>query len=262
MKILKDPTYEEYGLSPFLTRILQPPDKKYMSSEDFDTRVEDATVKTSKLAGKSVATEKINDQAVITEKIEDSNITTAKIAASAVTDEKVSDVKTNKIQVAASSVASVNVWELFYLGLIDQAITGGEVDGDPYVGYILDIIIYHSFSSWKSGAIPFYEVYGYSDSAVGTEMYANELVDLTVTGGSSTQTTSHFSYLFNDGVAAITEYIDLRWVVDWVSGTVTIGAQDVKAWLAIKYARTLDANVPAGGGGGDDYLHETIEVYL
>jgi hypothetical protein len=225
---IKDPSWDqkEYGYNRFLTQPLKSKDPNYRSSEEFDLESEDASVKTS----------------------------------------KVSDVATNKVKVAPKGISSskIRVWEIWYLGLISTVIVGGEIDGTPDIGYILNVYVHHSFSDFITDAIPFYMMWGYKQADagvnVGTWKKANSLYSLAVSGGSSTQSTSHESYKV--GPPNTSEYIHFQWTVMWVSGTVTIPVQTVKAYLCIMYSRIAETLPATAQGGGGGYLIEDINIYI
>ena len=159
-----------------------------------------------------------------------------------------------------------DVFKLYYLGLISAEIDGGEIDGDTYSSYVLDVFVHHNFSLYNASNIdnffvPFYMFWGYTNTAYGTNQYMNNLVTISTTGGSATKTTSHLSHLLASDPKQ--EYILFRWIVTWVSGTVTIPAQTLTTQLAIMYSKYRDTtgDTPPQGGG-DGVLYEAINIYI
>jgi len=161
---------------------------------------------------------------------------------------------------------STSIWELYYLDTIEQNIIGGELDGVDYSTYWLDIKVYHSFSEFVEGAIPYYMIWGkkvYGGLTAALVQTFGSLIDVDYSGGTATDGNSHESVLIDDGINPLEEYIRCQWFVYRSAGTVTISPQAVKFDLAIMYAREVQNVTPEptqGGGGG--ILYEPYEIYI
>jgi hypothetical protein len=179
----------------------------------------------------------------------------------------VDDVNGNQIMRLGDKGYSTSIWELYYLDTIEQAIIGGELDGVTYTTYWLDIRVYHSFSSFVSGAIPYYMIWGkemLGGSMPGLYQYANNLASLDINGGTyNGGSGDHQSVLINDGSNPLEEFIQCQWTVTRTAGTVVIPDQTVKFDLAIMYARTIQGTTPIPGqGGGGGILYKLYEIYI
>lgn len=185
-------------------------------------------------------------------------------------------VDSNGVDKVFQGPKSSGIFEVFFIGILEAVIEGGELDGVTYSTYVLDIFLNHDFSSQYPELTPLYHFWRDSRSTDGGgtfydhDISANEMGSLDASGGTSTETTSH--RLFKDALgdagpfgaenAETNEFLQFRWIVTRSAGTVTIAPQTIIMIPSLIYFNeplALAEQEVQGGGGG--ILYEAFNFY-
>lgn len=154
------------------------------------------------------------------------------------------------------------VLSLFYIGELVANITGGTLDGVTYSSYVLDIFVHHGFSDQFPNLTPLYNFWRKISGTNYEKFFANALSTLTASGGSSTQSNTHYMQrrMWNGSKE---EYILFEFIVYHSSGSVVIPSQAVRIIPAIQYYNQPLSIVNATGGqGGGGVLYEKFDFYI